>query len=450
MKHPRIAFCITCKGRSFHLKSTLPKNLADNADYKNCVFIVLDYSSDDDLLRYLAQNHWKEIKAGRLVVYSFRDAERFHMAHAKNMSHRCGMLEGADILCNLDADNYTEPGFASYIASVIHSPHDYLAVDKVIPGVTPRGVTGRIVVHKVAFLNSGGYDEKFASWSPDDKDFNHRLHRMGYRQNIIDKKFLNCIRHNDDIRFKEYPDVHDAVKNDYECIINNENAVKHAKHTVVNFGDIGCGTVYRNYGETPIVLDKLPTRIFGIGMHKTGTTSLSNALTILGFDSAHWLNPRWARNIWEEMATQGKSSTAERHYAISDLPLPLLYKELDRAYPNSKFILTVREEVDWLTSVRDHWNALLNIFRDTWNNDCFTHKVHTLLYGRKMFDPLIFLNRYRRHNEEVKEYFKDRPDDLLILGIDEPRRWEKLCAFLKCDVPTVEYPRSNEKLKIQQ
>ena len=38
------------------------------------------------------------------------------MAHAKNMAHRLGIIEGADILCNLDADNFTGPGFASYIA----------------------------------------------------------------------------------------------------------------------------------------------------------------------------------------------------------------------------------------------------------------------------------------------------------------------------------------------
>ena len=106
-----IAFCITCKGRTQHLRETLPKNLADNPRSK---FIVLDYNSNDGLLEYIRKEHGGEIHSGRLVVYSYPAGHQFKMAHAKNMAHRLGILEGGDILCNLDADNFLGPRFEDY------------------------------------------------------------------------------------------------------------------------------------------------------------------------------------------------------------------------------------------------------------------------------------------------------------------------------------------------
>lgn len=46
---PTIAFCTTCKGRSYHLRQTLPQNLAANADYPTVKFIILDYEDQDGL-----------------------------------------------------------------------------------------------------------------------------------------------------------------------------------------------------------------------------------------------------------------------------------------------------------------------------------------------------------------------------------------------------------------
>src|ERR1700733_7919192 len=82
----KVAFVTTCKGRLQHLQETLPVNMGNN---HNAKFVVLDYNSRDGLLEYLVQNHSSQINQGRLAVYSFPTAERFQMAHAKNMAHRC-------------------------------------------------------------------------------------------------------------------------------------------------------------------------------------------------------------------------------------------------------------------------------------------------------------------------------------------------------------------------
>jgi hypothetical protein len=222
-----------------------------------------------------------------------------------------------------------------------------------------------------------------------------------------------------------------------------------SENTVVNFGHLGEGIVFRNFDfSRPITMGPIPTRIFGIGMHKTATTSLNKALRMLGIESAHWKSAHWAKAIWEEMGAsvldrfRPGSLTVDRSYAISDLPMPLLYEKLDKAYPGSKFILTIRDETEWLESVRRHWSREHNPFRGAWDTDPFTHRVHKLLYGRKDFDAETFLNRYRRHNAEVLDYFQDRPNDLLIMDMTQGDGWPELCAFLGKPIPAAPYPHA--------
>jgi hypothetical protein len=384
----------------------------------------------------LVTKHKTDLKSGRLVVYSLPDDGPFRMGFAKNMAHRLGMLEGADILVNLDADNFTGNGFAACVAERFqysHTPGIFLAAN-IIPGQGRqfRGCNGRIVVTAHQFLNAGGYDERFDTWAPDDKDFNARLQRLGYTAIEIPRDYLRSVVHGDGQRFQEYPHAREKV-GEYEQEMENPSDA-----TIANYGRVGVGTVYRNFDPTTIELGPVPTRIFGIGMHKTATNSLHKALTALGYDSAHWKSARWAKRIWREMTTTGRSVTLEQSYAVSDLPITILYKELDQAYPGSKFILTVRDEQKWLASVRNHWSNR-NQFRSSWDTDAFTNRIHQIVYGTTEFDEQVFLARYRQHNGDVVEYFRDRPDDLLIMRMPESG-WPELCGFLGRPIPSVDYP----------
>jgi len=424
-----IVFCTTCKGRTEHLLKTLPKNLADNPEAK---FVILDYNDQDTLAAFFKANHTSDIESGRLIVYKYKEPVRFHMAHAKNMVHRLGVMEGADILVNLDADNFTGCGFARYISEQLADRKDAFMWARMVKdtGMT-RGISGRIAVTRNAFFLVGGYDEKYTTYSPDDKDFNARLRRLGQEGLEIDPRFLLAVLHNDKIRYREYPHVASTATEDFYIQQHN---------TVVNAGSVGCGTVWRNFAPKPICIAPIPTRIFGIGMHKTATTSLHTALQTLGFLSGHWQNAHWAKAVWREMNQTGKSPTLEKFYALSDLPIPLLFRKLDVAYPGSKFILTLRDEWNWLTSVRKHWNAAYNKFRCQWDDDPFSHRIHEILYGRRDFDPSTFLARYRRHNAEVLEYFQDRPQDLLVMDMEKKHGWKELCDFLSVPVPVENYP----------
>lgn len=446
---PRIGFATLCRGRTFHLKQTLPRNLADAKGYPNAVFIVLDYGSQDDLIPYLKANHAGDIERGRLVVYSLKGASQFKLAHGKNVAMRCAMLEGATLACMLDADNFSAPGFAQFISDSFREPGirpgiflcpDYQLIKSLPHGALRpvRGYAGRLVVWSQTFVKVGGYCESFETWRGEDIDMNFRLQKAGYVMRHIPNNYLNAINHNAEVRFREYPHAQQQYENHGEIEV-----IKARTETVVNYGRFGLGTVQRNFCDREIKLDPLPTRIFGIGLHKTATTSLHKALQLLGLDSFHW-GAGDAPLIWYEMLALGVSKTVEQWYALSDLPIPLLYEDLDRAYPGSKFILSVRNEVDWIRSVSRLWDHRYNPTRRLWDVYPFSHQIHTALYGRKDFDAVVFLQRYRRHNAQVKEYFKDRPEDLLILDIDTNPGWGALCRFLKLPVPYIPYPRSNQ------
>jgi hypothetical protein len=441
LENLNVVFCTTCKGRAHHIKQTLPRNLADNPSAK---FVLLNYNSQDDLAAYVMEHHRADIAAGRLAFYSTYEPERFNMAHAKNMAHRLGILEGGDILVNLDADNFAGAGFDAYLerefAAAAYCGREYFMWARMVKGEMARGINGRMAVTRNAFLMVGGYDEKYNTWGPDDEDFKIRLKMLGVECAEIDPRYLDAVRHTDKQRFRDYPEVAGTAY--------GERSVCSPGSSIANFGRVGMGTVERGKTGRYRTIGAIPTRIFGIGMHKTGTTSLDKAFGILGISSHHWGTANWARDVWRQVSLEGRSALVDERYAFCDLPFTILYQQLDKAYPGSKFILTVRPEHEWLRSVERHWDAAINPYRKDWDIAPFTHKMHQLVYGQKHFDRAVFAARYHRHNAEVWQYFKDRPGDLLTLHIGDG--WPKLCAFIDRPVPNVNYPHelATQKYKV--
>ncbi len=172
-------------------------------------------------------------------------------------------------------------------------------------------------------------------------------------------------------------------------------------------------------------------KVFGIGFHKTGTSTLGQALSQLEFKVcgaktalAKELSVHNFESVWH---------LVDQFNAFQDNPWPLLYKELDRKYPGSKFILTIREEDRWINSVVNHFG-----------ND--QTEMRTLIYGKgsPKGNEDQYLKTYRTHNQTVIEYFKDRPKDFLLLSWENGDGWGKLCPFLEKPIPQKPFPHSNK------
>jgi hypothetical protein len=179
------------------------------------------------------------------------------------------------------------------------------------------------------------------------------------------------------------------------------------------------------------------SKIFGIGLSKTGTTSLHKALLQLNYKSIHF--PVSNHDI-------------DKCDAAVNLTIASQYKELDSQYPGSKFILTERNVNSWLASCGPQYRHDPDFDLDV--SSCNLDKVKKFyldlrvkVFGTLYFDEAKFRKAYEDHIRDVKAYFSDREEDLLIINITEGDGWEKLCDFLGKESPDEPFYFSNKNME---
>jgi hypothetical protein len=173
------------------------------------------------------------------------------------------------------------------------------------------------------------------------------------------------------------------------------------------------------------------SKIFGIGFSKTGTTTLREALSLLGYRIARTDKESWPPKDDFDAAT---------HEWVS-----AFFEEMDLNYPDSKFICTVRDKDEWLRSIQRH-NALIRL--QNLENTDKDKAIMLRRYGalrRPRYAGSLFA-AYDRHLNKVKQHFADRDGDVLFLNICAGEGWEKLCPFLGAPVPDAPFPRENVRM----
>jgi len=174
-------------------------------------------------------------------------------------------------------------------------------------------------------------------------------------------------------------------------------------------------------------------KILGIGLQRTGTTSLSRALNELGFHCRHTPLALY-RSLDDPMM--------DAYDAFTDNPIPLLYKQIDAKFPGTRFICTVRDVDSWLKSVR--WLFTTGRLERNWDSEPAIARMHVDLYGTERFDEDAFRRTWERYHADVREYLGDRPQDILYIDLVRGEGWEKLCAFLDKPVPERPFPLHNK------
>ncbi|MEV5880817.1 sulfotransferase family protein [Streptomyces sp. NPDC052101] len=185
-------------------------------------------------------------------------------------------------------------------------------------------------------------------------------------------------------------------------------------------------------------------KVFGLGLSRTGTLSLTAALRTLGFDIAHYPADQGTYHALLK-GTARFPLLAERD-GITDITVVPYYEELDLAWPGAKFILTVREEADWLRSCERHWQRPIETKADQGEVYLDLQRfLRAAVYGCHAFQPQRFARVYRRHIEQVKRYFAGREGDLLVLDICGGQGYELLARFLGVPVPDEPFPELNRR-----
>ncbi|HJT57731.1 MAG TPA: sulfotransferase [Ktedonobacteraceae bacterium] len=191
-------------------------------------------------------------------------------------------------------------------------------------------------------------------------------------------------------------------------------------------------------------------KVFGLGLNRTGTTSLTAALQKLGYRAVHFPNDEVTQiEFYRFFATGAASihlSVLTDHDALTDTPVCCLYQALDKAYPGSKFVLTVREKQAWVRSSQLLWGqrAFVRGASPHTLRDQYLRFINERLYGMPNPEPESLSLAYDQYTAEVREYFRERPHDLLVLDICGGEGWDKLAPFLGVAIPETPFPWENQ------
>ena len=175
-------------------------------------------------------------------------------------------------------------------------------------------------------------------------------------------------------------------------------------------------------------------KVIGIGLNKTGTTTLGVCLQRLGYR-----HTSFDLDLLRAVASGDPDpalARLEAHDSAEDWPWPLLFREIDAAFPGSRFVLTLRRE------------------GATWHDSLCRHAERTgpaearrLVYGHEMpheheAEDIAY---YHAHTQAVRHHFADRPGQLLELCWERGDGWDELCTFLGHPVPDEPLPHVNAR-----
>ncbi|KAG9585101.1 hypothetical protein KCU86_g5115, partial [Aureobasidium melanogenum] len=210
-------------------------------------------------------------------------------------------------------------------------------------------------------------------------------------------------------------------------------------------------------------------RVLALGLSRSGTDSLRQALYILGMQNVwhgfNLINPsypasnakaftRLARRKFNT-SNNDKTPISRADFevilagcdAVTDTPAAVFAPELIAAYPEAKVILNVRDVDAWHKSMVSTLSTLPSNINYGW----LIHFHHRLYWTARsfyettyyaLFDGNIEKNgkaAYQKHSEEVREV--TQPERFLEWRVEDG--WGPLCEFLGVEVPDQDFPHGN-------
>ena len=214
--------------------------------------------------------------------------------------------------------------------------------------------------------------------------------------------------------------------------------------------------------QTEVTSFAMALQVIGAGFGRTGTNSLKLALQELGFSKCHHMREvmgnRKQVEAWHALSRGEKvdwDRVFEGYGASCDWPSSAYWEELYQYYPESKVILSARDEERWYGSVIGtiyqvsaavpKWMMLV-IPHVRMVKEMIDTTIWNGIFGGRFEDKAHAIQIYRENAERVKRVVA--PDRLLICEAKDG--WEPLCAFLNVPVPETPYPHVNEAAEMKR
>ncbi|SCY54112.1 sulfotransferase [Thiohalorhabdus denitrificans] len=187
-------------------------------------------------------------------------------------------------------------------------------------------------------------------------------------------------------------------------------------------------------------------KVFCVGLNKTGTTSLEREMLDQGYVVGDEMKGKVLVDAWARRDFRPVIELCRTAQFFQDAPFswPYTFMALDRAFPGSRFVLTVRDDAE------EWYRSLVRFLGRRWANGRipptardlkeapgpypgFRYHVHTTVHRVPGDDPFrkdALLDFYHTHNKMVRDYFRHRPEDLLVVNVKRPEDYDRFCAFL--------------------
>lgn len=198
-------------------------------------------------------------------------------------------------------------------------------------------------------------------------------------------------------------------------------------------------------------------KIFNLSLCKSGTSSLEMFLfksyNLKGYP--YFEKFYYNKKINDEVFINKNFSAItdiELYDFFSDIPFNLFdsFKYYEKKYKNSKFILIKRDFKDWLDSNKKWLKKIKKTYNSQNDKKEFSNIFHEYQYygSIKNFEIVnenLLKKAYDDYHNSIFEYFKDKPNKLLVLNLYEINKENKINKFLNINIlKKIKFPELNK------
>lgn len=193
-------------------------------------------------------------------------------------------------------------------------------------------------------------------------------------------------------------------------------------------------------------------KVIGAGVGRTGTYSLRLAINQLGFGPCHHMevvlqNMSAQVPLWNAAlnGTPDWAAIYDGFHSAVDWPTAAFFRELCKACPDAKFVLTERDPENWADSFGSTIYTLISRRDQAPPDKKDWIEMGYGVIARSGFpdglsrDELI--KAFIAHNEAVKQTIPENR----LLAYRVTQGWAPLCEFLGVRVPDAEFPKTNDR-----
>lgn len=185
-------------------------------------------------------------------------------------------------------------------------------------------------------------------------------------------------------------------------------------------------------------------KVFCIGANKSGTTSLTAAMKRLNYknmpeniktsETTRCFQTIVGLIYMHDISEILNHGDLDNYDFYEDVPFSLFdyYVDIDKKFPDAKFILTVRDSEKFFNSVL------------RWIDKYRLDEVYSYIYGTKVTleNKKAIIETYEKRNNDIIKYFENKPNKLLVFNT-ETDGYEKLCLFLEKPLINEKFPHEN-------